>query len=231
MRVEIESKTFGDVPVLEEVAFTLGAMETLAVLGPSGIGKTTLLRLIAGLDRDFAGRIEGGGHVSMMFQDPRLLPWRTAAQNIALAARVDLAEARRLLAEVGLEGRGCAYPRQLSLGQQRRVALARAFAVRPETLLLDEPFVSLDAETAERMQALLAGLIAAHPARVVLVTHAPAEAARFANRVIRLEGHPARISWSERLALPPAERTPAWIGAASARLLGNGQRALSDATG
>jgi NitT/TauT family transport system ATP-binding protein len=218
MRVAIEEKRFHETRILGPLDFETGAHEVVALLGPSGIGKTTLLRLIAGLDRDFAGSIEGAGRISMVFQEPRLLPWRSAAENVCLAARVGQAEADRLLSEVGLDGRGDAFPGQLSLGQQRRVALARAFAVRPETLLLDEPFVSLDPGASLRMQGLLAQLLSAHPARAILVTHAAEEAARLADRVLRLDGPPGRIVADERLAAPRQERDADWIAATATRL-------------
>lgn len=220
MRIAIRSKSFRGEAVLGPIEVAIGAGETVALLGPSGIGKTTLIRLVAGLDSKFDGRIEGAGRVAIAFQEPRLLPWRSVRENITLATRIADAEADTLLAEVGLGGRGEAFPAELSLGQQRRVALARALALRPDTLLLDEPFVSLDAFAAGRMQDLLADLLSDHPMRTILVTHAPAEAARLADRVLRLGGRPARIVADERLERPRAERDAAWIETVAARLAG-----------
>jgi NitT/TauT family transport system ATP-binding protein len=118
------------------------------------------------------------------------------------------------IAEVGLAGREGTYPRALSLGQQRRVALARAFAARPQTLLLDEPFVSLDAEASAAIQGLLARLIREHPVRTLLVTHAPEEALRLADRAVLLAGEPAAIAREVRIARPRAERDGDWLARA-----------------
>jgi NitT/TauT family transport system ATP-binding protein len=205
----------GDVAILGRIALEVGPAETVAILGPSGIGKTTLLRIVAGLERPEAGGVEGAGRVAMVFQEPTLLPWRTVRQNIAIPTGCDPDEADRLIAETGLAGRADAYPRALSLGQQRRVALARAFAARPETLLLDEPFVSLDAEAAEGMQRLLARLIEARRPRTLLVTHAPEEALRLADRIVQLAGSPAGIAAVTRIARPRAARSPDWTSASA----------------
>jgi ABC-type nitrate/sulfonate/bicarbonate transport system ATPase subunit len=129
-----------------------------------------------------------------VFQEPTLLPWRTALDNITQTTRVAEARARSLLAEVGLEGKADLYPRQLSLGQQRRLALARAFAPEPQTLLLDEPFASLDAETADRMLDLTATLLDRVGVSMIFVTHDPAEAIRLKARVLTLNGTPATLS-------------------------------------
>ena len=129
----------------------------------------------------------------MVFQEPVLLPWRTAADNLWLTTGIGRSAAGQALAEVGLSGLGSRYPGELSLGQQRRLALARAFAVRPELLLMDEPFVSLDAAMAQEMMSLFAALRARYPVTTVLVTHAPEEAQALATRIVRLEGAPATI--------------------------------------
>lgn len=193
MRIDIAGKSFGDTPVLGAIRFDVGAEEKLAVTGPSGIGKSTLLRIAAGLDGDFEGQVSGAGRLSFVFQEPTLLPWRTALDNIVLAADASANEAEALLASVGLGDRTAHYPGQLSLGQQRRVAIARAFARKPDTLLMDEPFASLDAETAEAMRRLLAGLLTERPTRLILVTHDAGEASELADRIICLAGNPAVV--------------------------------------
>jgi ABC-type nitrate/sulfonate/bicarbonate transport system ATPase subunit len=194
MDIDIRSKSFAGKPVLGAIRLTVAPGERLAILGHSGIGKTTFLRIVAGLDPQFEGTVTGTDRTSVVFQEPTLLPWRTALDNITLTTRVAEARARSLLAEVGLEGKADLYPRQLSLGQQRRLALARAFAPEPQTLLLDEPFASLDAETADRMLDLTATLLDRVGVSMIFVTHDPAEAIRLKARVLTLNGTPATLS-------------------------------------
>lgn len=184
---------------LREVRFSVGPEEFVCVVGPSGCGKTTLLNIIAGLDRDFDGRVEhhqamsGLGYV---FQSPRLLPWRTVRENIEIAVfggEDRSAPIDELLCETGLQDFRDVYPNRLSLGMQRRAALVRAFAIRPSLLLLDEPLVSLDEATADRLRHLMLELIRRHPAPVLYVTHNLEEAAELGTRVIVLSASPARL--------------------------------------
>ena len=193
MRLDLTAKSFGPRPILGPVSLTVGAGQRVALLGPSGVGKTTLLRIIAGLDRDFAGARAVPERLAMVFQEPTLLPWRTALANLTLPTGASRAEAAALLAQVGLAGREGAYPRQLSLGQQRRLSLARAFAARPGILLMDEPFASLDEATRDRMLDLTAQLLDSSGAGLILVTHDPAEAARLSARPLTLSGSPATL--------------------------------------
>lgn len=193
MRLDLTAKSFGPRPILGPVSLTVGAGQRVALLGPSGVGKTTLLRIIAGLDRDFAGTRAVPERLAMVFQEPTLLPWRTALANLTLPTGATRAEAAALMAQVGLAGREAAYPRQLSLGQQRRLSLARAFAARPGILLMDEPFASLDEATRDRMLDLTAQLLDSSGAGLILVTHDPAEAARLSARPLTLSGSPATL--------------------------------------
>ena len=194
IQVDIRSKSFGQVAVLGQIKFEIGPGETLAISGPSGIGKTTLLRILAGLDDDFEGAISGSERVAFVFQEPTLLPWRTARDNITLTTGVTNSEADEALRDVGLAGLGDRFPGNLSLGQQRRLSLARAFAARPALLLMDEPFVSLDPDLVEEMLSLTERLLAGAGTATVLVTHTPAEAERLATRLVRLSGQPATLS-------------------------------------
>ncbi len=173
-----------------------------AILGPSGCGKTTLLNIVAGLDRAFQGTVSlpaVRGREPMLgyvFQNPRLLPWRTVAENLALVLHdaPDRGErVARWLREVGLEGQGTVYPSRLSVGMSRRAALARAFAVEPDLLLMDEPFVSLDEPTARQLRGLLRRILRAHPTTVLFVTHDLREAIALADRILFLSRPPARL--------------------------------------
>lgn len=193
MRLDLAGKSFADRPVLGALNLAVERGQRVAILGPSGIGKSTLLRILAGLDRDFHGQLQGGEKLALVFQEPVLLPWRRAVANITLPTGCDQAQARALLADVGLAGHEDKFPRQLSLGQQRRLSLARAFAARPDILLMDEPFASLDPDTAGRMLDLTAGLLDRSGAGLILVTHDAAEAARLGAAPIRLAGNPAAV--------------------------------------
>ncbi|MCF8481283.1 MAG: ABC transporter ATP-binding protein [Rhodospirillum sp.] len=204
IRVEVESKVQGSKEILRDVRFQVDQGEVLAILGPSGIGKSTLLRICAGIDRRFQGRVERPERLAMVFQEPVLLPWRSAVDNLTLTVKGLTREAAlAALARVGLADRAEAYPRQLSLGQQRRVALARAFRAQPDVLLLDEPFASLDRASAEDMIALTEALIAETRPAILFVTHSEAEAARLATRIIRLSGQPATLDSTSVPPVPP----------------------------
>jgi sulfonate transport system ATP-binding protein len=186
LQVAIRAKRFGAALVLRDLVFQVARGEVLAVRGPSGVGKSTLLRIIAGLDTAYEGQVRREGRVAMVFQEPTLLPWRSALDNLRLTTGVDTQKAEAALARVGLAGKGGLYPGQLSLGQQRRLSLARAYAAKPDILLLDEPFVSLDAELVEDMLALTESVIAEQRPATLFVTHSAAEAERLATRHLAL---------------------------------------------
>ncbi|MBR9884862.1 MAG: ABC transporter ATP-binding protein [Oceanospirillales bacterium] len=188
LELRLESKSFSR-PVLGSLELRIEPGQRLALVGPSGCGKTTLLNIVAGLDTDFRGeRIQTRESlcIAYMFQEPRLLPWRTVAQNLQLVGvATDEIEAR--LEEVGLDGIAALYPRQLSLGMARRVALARALAIKPDLLLLDEPLVSLDPETALKMRQLVKSLLDQRPwLSLLLVSHDPEDARQLADECIYL---------------------------------------------
>lgn len=194
LRVALDGLRLGGTHVLGTLRLNLARGETLALVGPSGIGKSSLLRAIAGLETRFEGTVQAPGRMAMIFQEPTLLPWRNLLDNITIPTRVSQAAAESALCSVGLGGRGHDWPGQLSLGQQRRLALARAFAVKPELLLMDEPFVSLDPALVDEMMQLFAQLRAAHRVTTIFVTHVRDEAEKLASRIVTLGGSPASIT-------------------------------------
>ncbi len=200
----------GKLHVIGELAFSLGAGEVAALVGPSGCGKTTLLRILAGLDRDFEGRVRLPAHgtLGMVFQEPRLLPWRTVEQNVRIAAPQATEAALDLLFRtLGLVAHRNLYPGELSLGLARRVALARAFAVNPNLLLLDEPFVSLDDALATRLRDELAELVTRRPVTTLLVTHNVEEAIALADRLFLLSPSPTHVMAELPIPNPRSKRT------------------------
>lgn len=200
--VNIRRMAYGETGILRNIRFELAEGESLAILGPSGIGKTTLLRVIAGLIEDFDGQISGASQLALVFQEPTLLPWRNALENITLTTGANTSEAQTVLSEVGLADKGTHFPGQLSLGQQRRLALARAFAARPRLLLLDEPFASLDEATAASMIALTSRMLASRRTTCLLVTHAAEEAVALASHALLMAGRPGTIVGEYRIDEP-----------------------------
>jgi NitT/TauT family transport system ATP-binding protein len=192
-------------PVIADLSFALEEGETGALIGPSGCGKSTLMRILAGLDRNFDGSVQvpAHGRVGMVFQEPRLLPWRSVEDNVRLAAPdASEAEVAALFTALGLSGHRTHFPGELSIGLARRAALARAFAVRPTLLLLDEPFVSLDAPLARQLQGDLAKLVESSGMITVLVTHVVDEAVALADRVFVLSARPAHVVGEIRVKNP-----------------------------
>jgi len=190
VRVRAVSRSFGARPVLGGIDLDIGRGEFVALVGPSGCGKSTLLRALAALDPQTTGELDLPAKKSVVFQEPRLLPWKSVWQNVALGLPYRRAErqrrAERALEEVGLTHRASAWPLTLSGGEAQRVALARALVRDPELLLLDEPFGALDALTRIRMHGLLAELWQRHQPAVLLVTHDVDEALLLSHRVIVL---------------------------------------------
>ena len=187
---------------LAGLSLRVAAGELVALVGPSGCGKTTFLNIVAGLDPDFDGDIRLAprpdgqpARIGYVFQEPRLLPWRTVYENLALVLPPQRAAGviEDLLQAVGLSGARNVYPPQLSGGMSRRASVARAFAIEPDLLLMDEPFVSLDHDTVEQLHDLLLKLWQARPTTVLFVTHDLREALVLADRLVLLSGTPGRV--------------------------------------
>ncbi len=205
---------------LRDVGFALKPGEVAAVLGPSGCGKTTLLRIVAGLDLDFEGRVSlsPGRRLGMVFQEPRLLPWRTVAQNLRFAGASEATGLDEIVNALGLAAHLDHFPGELSLGLARRVAIARAFAVAPDLLLLDEPFVSLNSALALRLRAELMALVETHKATTLIVTHDVDEAISLADRILVLAGAPGRLIADLTVEAPRRALTPARASALKAEI-------------
>ena len=195
----------GDVMALRDVSFTVRQEEFICIAGPSGCGKSTLLRLLAGLLRPTAGSVTFTGWSStprcaMVFQDAGLFPWLNILDNVAFGletqgmARLErLRRAGDLLARMGLDGFAGHYPHELSGGMRQRAAIARAFAIEPDVLLMDEPFRALDAQTRLLLQEELLRLWNERPLMVLFVTHDIEEAILLGDRVLVMSGRPGRI--------------------------------------
>jgi len=194
---------------LRDISLDVAPGEFVCLVGASGCGKTTLLNLIAGLDRPAAGQVEVRGRRALLFQEAALFPWLTASQNVELALllagfprQTRVEEARRLLGLVRLQGFGDKRPHELSGGMRQRVALARAFAQRADILLMDEPFGSLDAMTRDLLHDELERLWADAGFSVVFVTHDVREAVRLGDRVVVLTSRPGSVADEVAIDLP-----------------------------
>ncbi len=214
-------KTGGaDVKVLHDLTFEVKEGELVCLLGPSGCGKSTLLKIIAGFLAPSSGRVlvqgravvKPGADRGVVFQEDALFPWLTAAENIAFGLKGRLpgkalaAEVTRYLELVGLSPFRDYLPRQLSGGMKQRVAMARVLILKPQLLLMDEPFGALDAQTREEMQTLLLSLWAELGHTILFVTHDINEAVFLADRVLVMEKGPGRIRREMRVALPRPRR-------------------------
>lgn len=211
---------YGDLMALEDIDLLAEAGEVTVLVGPSGCGKSTLLGIIGGLLAPTAGSVTCEGEVASdclnaltyVFQDFALLPWRTVAGNVALVLEERLPRAERearvaeVLALTGLGDFASAWPRQLSGGMRQRVGIARALAVRPACLLLDEPLSALDAQTRDLLLDEFAALIERSGTTTVYVTHNLGEAVRLGHQIVVLSRRPGKVRAVERIDRPLAGR-------------------------
>ena len=208
IRIEALSKRYGPLEVFKDIDLEVGDAEIVAIVGPSGCGKTTLLRCIDGLIEPSSGFITIEGErvekplpgIAMVFQHFGLFPWKTVFANVAYglrlagASKAEIAErVPHFIKLVGLTGFETAYPYQLSGGMQQRCGLARALAIEPRVLLMDEPFAAVDAQTREILQLELLHIWQMRPTTMVFVTHSIEEAVLMGDRVVVLKGRPSRV--------------------------------------
>ncbi|MBY0533091.1 MAG: ABC transporter ATP-binding protein [Xanthobacteraceae bacterium] len=231
MRVSNVSLSYGGEPVLEGASLRVGSGQFVSLVGPSGSGKSSLLRVAMGLQKPFAGSVDlerGKSDVGILFQDDALLPWRTARQNVSLGLRFRgmpkqeaLRKADEWLARLGLEGLEDRYPRRLSGGQRKRVALAQVLALEPKLILMDEPFASLDAIVRTKIIQDVVHLVEQQKITVLLVTHDLEEAISLSDVVYLLsQGPRAKITQEYPIPIPrPRDLVRARLHPAYAPLL------------
>jgi NitT/TauT family transport system ATP-binding protein len=225
LRVAIAGKTYrpkGAEPVeaVRDLRFTIHEGEIACLIGPSGAGKSTTLRILLGLDGDFTGEVSGAEGAGIVFQEPRLLPWRSVEHNVRLGLprRERKRDLDALFERLGLTPWRSRFPGALSLGMQRRVSLARALAAGPRVLVLDEPFVSLDDKAAAELRALVVDTVDADGMSVLMVTHNVTEAIAVADRLLLVSRRPASLVAAVSLDRPRRDRDRAWADATRTRL-------------
>ena len=218
LRIDILRKSFrtsngGTLDVLQDLHIEIDENEFVCVIGPSGCGKTTALRVLLGLDRSFEGTIQLPGteypRIGAVFQEPLLLPWRTIEENVRLALPKSIRGKNldALFATLGLSKMRSFFPAELSLGLARRAAIARALAIEPDLLVLDEPFVSLDEATANQLRHLLLAVWSERPTTALMVTHNLREAIMLSDKIIVLSQRPSHVVGSFVIRIPREKRS------------------------
>ncbi len=222
IRLESVRHSYGETEVLQDVSFDIPAGQIACLVGPSGCGKSTLLRLIGGLERPMQGRVLQMGHappgslnpLTYIFQDFALLPWRTVRGNVSLVLEdhgIRGSEAARIIGDVlartKLEDFAHTLPKQLSGGMKQRVGIARALAVNPAVMLMDEPLSALDAQTRELLMDDFVALWTRQPFTAVYVTHNLIEAVRLGHKIVVMSRRPGRVREIVEIDRPLAERT------------------------
>lgn len=232
VHIQIHEKTHqgAEKPTIENFDLTINSGEFVCLVGQSGCGKTTLLNSIAGLDSNYSGSIQLSNktqnlQIGFVFQQPCLLPWRTVRENIEIVfskkSDIPITQIDNLLELMQLTGTANAYPNNLSEGMKRRVSIIRAFAINPDLLLMDEPFVSLDAPMAREVRDLLQHLWQQRPHTVLFVTHDLREAIALADRLIFLTARPMRILQDIRVTMPRENRNAQFVETFREHLLQN----------
>lgn len=217
LKIDIDRKSFkaangGSVDVLRDLHLEVAENEFACVIGPSGCGKTTTLRILLQLDRSYDGKIEVPGidkpRIGTVFQEPLLLPWRTVEQNVRLALPKSIRDKNldSLFSTLGLSKMRSFYPSELSLGLARRAAIARALAIEPDILILDEPFVSLDEATAQQLRRLLLSVWSERPTTALMVTHNVREAIMLSDKIFVLSNRPAHVVGTFVIRVPREHR-------------------------
>lgn len=216
--------------ILSNINFSVNKGEIVTLLGPSGCGKSTVLRILAGLDEPDSGNSEVNGSLSFVFQQPLLLEWRTALENVMipleLSGKKDSTKAQECLQLVGLQENSGKYPDQLSGGMKMRVSLARALVTEPQIMLLDEPFAALDEMTRERLNEELLELRATQDMTLLFVTHNIFEAVFISDKIIILGGEPAGIHEVIEVPLPNPREISLRGSADFAAIVGKVQESL-----
>jgi len=218
LKIDILHKSFkmsngGTLDVLQDLHIEIDENEFVCVIGPSGCGKTTTLRVLLGLDRSFEGTIQLPGaedpRIGAVFQEPLLLPWRTIEENVRLALPKSIRDKNldTLFATLGLSKMRSFFPSELSLGLARRAAIARALAIEPDLLVLDEPFVSLDEATANQLRHLLLAVWSERPTTALMVTHNLREAIMLSDKIVVLSQRPSHVVGSFVIRIPREKRS------------------------
>lgn len=206
----------GTVEAVRDLRLRVPSGGFTALIGPSGCGKTTSLRILAGLDTDFEGEVglSRGTRIGFVFQEPRLLPWRTVEANTRLVLdRPNDFDPTELFEELGLTEMRNRFPTELSLGLARRVALGRALAIAPDVLILDEPLTSLDELTAVRLRQLIVSIWRKRRPTTIMVTHNLREAIQMADRILLLAARPSRVVAEIPVSVPHDERDERFVEA------------------
>lgn len=198
--IDIKCKKYDELSIIKDFNIQINTSEFISIIGPSGCGKTTLLNIISNLDKEYNGNINfnkkelNDRNIGFMFQDSRLIPWLNVLENLMLiSASKNKEEIIQALKEVGLEKNVYSYSKELSGGMQRRVALVRAFLNKPQLLLLDEPFISLDHPTAQALRKDFLNLYNKYLPTVIFVTHDLSEAISLSKRIVFLDSKPMKV--------------------------------------
>lgn len=228
LHIQQLSHKYGLVEVLDNISLSASTGETLALVGPSGCGKSTLLQLIAGLLTPGEGKIlQPFARPAFMFQEPRLLPWKNARDNLCLGLKASgmgkkqrHAQAEQLALRLGLHSEDLdKYPHELSGGMQSRISLGRALIIQPDLLLLDEPFSALDIGLKRELYALVREQVARHDSCILMITHDLMEAVRLADRILMMVPRPGRIIGEFAMPQPHSGRNDTWVHQTTAKLL------------